>query len=315
MTSYIIRRVIQSLFVVLGVTIVVFVIIHLLPGGPARAELGPRATPAQIHQFIVANGYNKPIFVQYFDYVAKLAHGNFGYSYHYNQPVRALLAENLPKSAILLALSYAVALVLAIPIGIFQAVRRNSIWDHLLTSGALVGYSMPVFWLGIILILIFSVHLPLLPSEAPQGSSVLAILSDPAGLVLPVATIALVNVAMFSRFVRGSAIENLVQDYIRTARGKGLPERAVLFAHLLRNSLIPIITLLGLSFPVVITWFVVAESVFNYPGLGLLFWTAALKHDYPTLMGVTVVVGVGTVLGNLVADVLYAIVDPRIRYQ
>lgn len=313
MFSYFIRRVIQSVFVVIGVTIIVFAIIHLLPGGPARAELGPRASAHQIHHFRVVHNLNKPIYVQYFDYIYKVLHGNFGYSYHYNESVRSLLAINLPKSALLLALSYIVALIMAIPIGIFQAVKRNSLWDHLFTGGALITYSMPVFWLGIILILIFSVHLNLLPAEAPQGQTIAQIISHPKGLILPVLTIALVNVALFSRFVRGSAIENLVQDYITTARGKGLSERSVLFGHLVKNSLMPTITLFGLSFPTVITWFVVAESVFNYPGLGLLFWHAAMKHGYATLMGVTIVISIGTVLGNLIADLLYAVVDPRIK--
>jgi peptide/nickel transport system permease protein len=315
MTAYVIRRLIQSVFVMLGVTIVVFIIIHLLPGGLARDLLGPRASAPQVQQFIVANGFNRPLWIQYLIYLDKLIHGNLGYSYHYNQTVDALLAENLPKSALLVGLSYAVALVVAVPLGIFQAVRRNKPADYVLTGAVFVGYAMPVFWLGILLILGFSVDTHVFPPEGPQGSTVAAVLSQPLALVLPVATLAIVTIALFSRFMRSAAIENLVQDYIRTARAKGIPERAILFRHLLRNSLLPIITLIGLSLPVTISGAVVTEQVFNYPGMGLMFWNAATTHDYNVLLGFTVTVGTAVVVGNLLADVLYAIADPRVRYS
>jgi peptide/nickel transport system permease protein len=315
MIAYIVRRLIQSVFVLLGVTIIVFIIVHLLPGGPARALLGPRATPLQVQQFIVQNGYNKPLWVQYGNYLGELIRGNLGYSYHYNQTVNSLLAQNLPKSALLVGLSYIIALVVAIPLGIFQAVRRNKLSDYILSGVVFVGYAMPVFWLGILLILGFSVTNHIFPSEGPQGATVGAVLSQPLGLVLPVATLAIVTIAMFSRFMRSAAIENLVQDYIRTARAKGVSERAILFRHLLRNSLIPIITLIGISLPYTLSGAVVVEQVFNYPGMGLLFWNAAITHSYDLLLGFTVIVGAAVVVGSLLADVLYAVVDPRVRYS
>lgn len=315
MTVFLARRVVQSVFVVIGVTIIVFVLIHLLPGGPARAILGARATPVAIHDFMVQNGYNRPLPVQYGLYVARLLHGDLGYSYHYDQGVSALLAQNLPKSALLVGLAYVLAVVVSVPMGIWQAVRRNKVSDYVLTAGSFIGYAMPTFWAGMLLIILFSITFPLLPAEGPQGSTVLSMLSQPQALILPVVTLAIVNLATFSRFMRSSAIENLVQDYVRTARSKGISERRVLFRHVLRNSLLPIISMIGLSLPVVLSGAVVAEAVFNYPGMGLLFWTAALKRDYPLLMGFTVVVGVATVLGNLAADFLYAVVDPRVRYD
>jgi peptide/nickel transport system permease protein len=314
-TTYIVRRFIQSVFVLLGVTLVVFIIIHLLPGNPARALLGPRATPQEMHQFIVQNGYNKPIWAQYVDYLNNLIHGNLGYSYHYNQTVNSLLAQNLPKSALLVGLSYVVALVIGVPLGIFQAVRRNKPSDHVITGAVLVGYAMPVFWLGILLIIGFAVTIHLFPPEGPQGATVGAVLSQPLGLVLPVATLAIVTIAQFSRFMRSSAIENLVQDYVRTARAKGAPERTVLFRHVLRNSLIPIITLVGLSLPFTLSGAVVTEQVFNYPGMGLLFWNAAITRSYDVLLGITVTVGAAVVVGSLLADLLYAVADPRVRYS
>jgi peptide/nickel transport system permease protein len=313
MSAYLVRRLAQALLVILGVTLIVFFITKLLPGGPARAILGPRATPGQVHAFLVANGYTNPVFVQYVDYLSRLVGGNMGYSYHYNQSVLLLLSQNLPKSAVLIGLAYAAALLVAIPVGILQAVKRNKPLDYVLTGVAFIGYSMPLFWLGIILILLFSVTFHLFPPEAPQGATVGAVLHQPAALVLPVATLAIVTIALFSRFARSSAIENLTQDYVRTARAKGVPERRILFRHVLRNSLIPIITLLGLSLPVTISGAVIVESVFNYPGMGLLFWTAATTQDYPVLIGFTIVVAVATVLGSLLADLLYAVADPRVR--
>lgn len=315
MIAYVVRRLIQAVVVVIGVTIVVFVLIHFLPGGPARAALGARATKASIRNFNVANGYNRALPVQYGLYVWRLLHGNLGYSYHYNQSVASLLATNLPKSALLVGLAYALALVVGVPLGLYQAVRRNKFGDYAVTAFAFVGYSMPSFWAGMLLILAFAVGLHVLPAEAPQGGTVGAILADPRGLVLPVVTLSLINFAMFSRFMRSSAIDNLVQDYMRTARAKGITSTRAIFRHLLPNSVSPIITLIGLTIPIVLSGAVVVEAVFNYPGMGLLFWTAALKQDYPLMMGFTIVVGVATVLGSLFADLLYAAVDPRVRYD
>ncbi len=314
MIAYIVRRIVQSIIVVFGVTIIVFVIVHLLPGGP-RALLGPRVSPAVVHAFIVQNGYNRPIYIQYIRYLGHLLQGNLGYSYTYNASVVSLLERNLPKSVLLVGLAYAFALVIAIPVGMLQALRRNRPIDYVLTGGSFIGYSMPVFWLGLLLIEIFAVELHLFPPEGPQGSTVGAVLTQPSALVLPVATLAILTVALFSRYMRSAAIENLVQDYIRTARAKGASQFRIVFRHLLRNSLIPIITLLGLSLPVTISGAIVVESVFNYPGMGLLFWTSATTHDYPVMLGFTVVVAIATVLGSLLADIMYAVADPRVRYS
>jgi peptide/nickel transport system permease protein len=313
-TAYLIRRAVQSVIVVLGVTIIVFIIIHALPGGPARGLLGPEATAAQVRQFIIQNGYNRPLPAQYLTYLGQLLHGNLGYSYHYNQSVGSLLADDLPKSAVLIGLAYLVALAISVPLGIFQALRRNSLADYVTTGVSFIAYSMPSFWLGILLILGFAVTWRLLPPEGPQGATVAAVLADPQALVLPVATLALITIAAFSRFMRSSAIETLVQDYIRTARAMGLPEGTILRRHLLRNSLIPIITLIGLSLPATISGAVITESVFNYPGMGLLYWTAATAHDFPVLLGGAVAIATATVIGSMLADVLYAIADPRVRY-
>jgi len=300
--------------VVIAVTLIVFFILHLLPGGPARALLGPRASASQVHAFIVANGYDRPIFVQYWRYIVNLTHGNLGFSYHYNETVVALLKQNLPKSAILVGIATTIALCIALPLGLLQAQHRNQIGDHVVTTVALAGYSMPTFWLGVLLIEAFAISLHWLPPEAPQGQTVSAILSQPKALVLPVATLTIVTTALFSRFMRSSAVEALVQDYVRTARAEGVSPRRILWEHVFRNSVLPIITLAGINIPGIIGGALLVEVVFNFPGMGLLFWNAASVHDYPVLMGFTIVIGVATVLGNLLADILYAVADPRVRY-
>jgi peptide/nickel transport system permease protein len=315
MTSYLVRRVSQSVAVLFIVTVIVFSILHFLPGSPARAILGMRATPGAIQAFNNANGYNRALPMQYLLYVGRLLHGNLGFSYHFDQSVGSLLVLDLPKSALLVGSSYVVALLIAIPMGIVQALRREKLLDHALTTFSFVGYAMPTFWLGILLVVWFSSKLHLFPSEGPQGASVSASLTDPKALVLPVATLTIVTVAQFSRFMRASTVENLLQDYIRTARAKGLPDWQIVTRHLFRNSVLPIITLVGLSLPGVLSGAIIVEALFNYPGMGWLFWTATGAHDYPVLMGFTIVVAAATVLGNLLADIAYAAADPRIRYR
>lgn len=314
LVGYIIRRLAQSLVVLLLVVFIMFVMFHLLPGNPARAELGVKAQPAAVAAFDKLNGFNRPIWYQFWLYLDHLAHGNLGYSYVQNATVAQLFVQRFPKTILLLGLATALSILVAIPLGIFQAVRRNSVPDYLLTGGSFVLYSFPTFWLGIILIEIFAISTHLLPPTAPEGNSVASILANWKGLVLPVLTLALVNIASYSRYMRSSMIESLAQDYIRTARAKGLTNRAILFRHALRNSLIPMATLIGLSVPAILSGAVITESVFNYPGVGLLFVQSAYQEDFSVLLGLTLVAAVGVVIGNLIADIGYAILDPRIRY-
>ncbi|MGA8207572.1 MAG: ABC transporter permease [Candidatus Dormiibacterota bacterium] len=312
MIGFIIRRFGQSIVVVIGVTIATFILLHLLPGSPIRAILGPRATPLAVHQLTVELGLNKPIPVQYAVWVNNLLHLNLGYSYKLDQPVTALLAERIPKTLFLVGASLILAIVIAIPLGVVMAVRRTKPDDYVLTGLSFIFYSMPTFWLGLLLIGLFSAILNWFPPEAPQDQ--FNVFSQLNGMVLPIATLTLVTVALFSRYMRSSVLEQTVQDYVRTARSKGLSNNAVLFHHVLRNALIPVITLIGLSLGGILSGAVVVESVFNYPGMGLLFFQSAVDDDFPVLLGVTVVVALATVIGNLVADLLYAVIDPRIRY-
>jgi peptide/nickel transport system permease protein len=314
MTRYLTQRVGQAAVVVIGLMILTFIMIHLEPGSAARATLGMRATPGRIAIFNSTYGLNEPLYRQFVTYVDQVVHGNLGTSYSLQIPVSTLIAERLPRDLLLLGLSTVLALLIALPLGIYQAVRRGGVSDHVITGASFTLYSTPDFLLAILLIALFSVQVHLLPPEAPQASSVGGMLADPRALVLPVATLALVTVASYSRYMRSSAIDVLAQEYIRVARAKGLPKRLILLRHVLRNSLLPVVTMVGLSFAWIVAGAVIAEEVFNYPGMGLLFYQAATTHDFPVLLGSTLVVGVATVIGNLAADVAYGILDPRIRY-
>lgn len=313
MTFYLVRRGAQALLVVVIVSILTFVESRLIPGDPARAILGLHARPEQLAAFREAQGYNDPLPLQYLHYVNQLFHGDLGFSYKMNQSVVDLIAQRLPPTVLLVGLATLVAVVLAVPLGMLQATRRNQPIDYGLTGASFVFYSMPSFWLGLLLITVFAIQLGVLPPGAPQGSF-LDVLSQPAGLILPVMTLALVTLAEFSRYMRSSTLDNLGQDYVTTARAKGASERSVLYGHVLRNSVVPIVTLLGLRLPQILNGALITEGVFNYPGIGRLFWEAAQSQDYPVLLGVTLIVAVGTVVGSLVADLCYAVLDPRVRY-
>jgi len=315
MSRYLIRRVGQAIIVLFVVTVIVFLLVRLLPGGPAEAILGRRATAVEKAAFNHLNGYDKPLPVQYAVYIGQLLTGNLGYSYKLSQNVTALLGQTLPRTVLLVGLSTLLAALLAVPLGILQAVRRNRLIDYIFTGATFIFYAMPSFWLGLVLIELFAVRLGWFPPEAPQGSTIGQVLSDPAGLVLPVGTLALVTIAQFSRYMRSSMLEQLSQDYVRTARARGVPEWRVVTHHALRNALVPVVTLLGLSLPWILGGALVVESVFNFPGTGLLFWNAAQNQDYPIMLGLTVVAAVGTVVGSLLADLMYAALDPRVRYD
>ena len=312
--TYFLRRAAQALVVVIGVMILTFILIHLVPGSAARAVLGVKATAGRIAIFNASYGLNRPLYVQFGDYVDQVLHGNLGVSYMTQQPVLTEITQRLPSDVLLLGASTVLALLIAIPMGIYQAVRRNRLSDHLLDGVSFTLYSMPDFFFAIMLIALFSVQLRILPPEAPSAQSLTGMLADPRALVLPILTLTLVSVAGFSRYMRAAAIDVLAQDYLRTARAKGASERLVLFRHVLRNSILPIVTLVGLSFPGIISGAVIAEEVFNFQGMGLLFFQAATEHDFPVLLGCTLIIGVATVVGNLAADFAYGILDPRIRH-
>jgi peptide/nickel transport system permease protein len=305
---------VQAIIVTIGVTMITFLMLHLLPGSLAREVLGSRATPQAIAAFNRANDLNASFPAQYWNFLWRLLHGNLGYSFVLSRSVDSVVANDLPRDLVLGIPTLVISLLIAIPIGIWQAVRRNRMVDYVGTSVSFILYSMPSYAVALLLIQFLSISFHLLPAEAPQTSTWTGLLADPRALVLPIASFTLVSYAIFSRYMRSSAIDALAQDYIRTARAKGLPERMVLARHLLRNSVISVVTLVGLSIPYIITGGLIIEQVFNFDGLGLAYFNAAQQGDFELMLGVTVLVGIVTVLGNLMADIAYALLDKRVRY-
>ena len=313
MVSYLVRRLVTSIVVVIGVSIFIFVLLHAIYPSPARDVLGLSAKPSQIAAWNKTNGYDDPVVVQYLRYMNNLLHGNLGYSYAENQSVLALFQERVWRSVYLSGISLLIAVVIALPLGIFQAVKRNSIGDNVATSAAFILYSMPSFFLGLILIQVFALTFPIFNFEASQSLSVWAVMGDWYSMTLPIFTLALIVVASFSRYMRSSSMDVLAQDYIKVARAKGLPERLVLWRHLVRNASLPMVTLIGLSLPALLAGNLIIESLFNYQGLGLLFYESLNKVDYPVMLAYTLAGAVLVVIGNLIADIALTIADPRIR--
>jgi len=312
--GFIIRRFIQAVLVLILVIFVMFVLAHLVPGGEARAVLGPRAQPLEIRNFNRQNGLNLPLWDQFFRYIWKLARLQFGRAVTYNQSVSSLIALRLPRTLILVGLATVFALLVAVPLGIYQVVRRNKPDDYVVTGLSFIFYSTPAFLIGTLLILYFAIDLHVFPVEGPQGGGSWSDIENVRALVLPVLTLSALTIASFSRYMRSSMMETMTEDYIRTARAKGAGPQRVLYVHALRNALIPIITLIGLSLPAIVSGAVITEDVYNYPGMGKLAVDAAFRVDVPTLLGVTFVITVATVAGNLLADIFYAVADPRVRY-
>jgi peptide/nickel transport system permease protein len=311
--AYIVRRLGTAIVVVLGVSIFIFALLHEIYPSPAIDVLGSRANVATIAAYNKQYGFDHPWFVQYLDYLGNLARGNLGRSVKLNQNVDALFSERWPRSAYLSGISLLLSVVIAIPLGVYQAVRRNTIGDYVATSLAFTVYAMPVFFLGLILIQVFSLDLHWFGFEASQSNNVFAIIGDWHDMALPIATLTLLTIASFSRYMRSTAMDVLAQDYIKVARAKGLPERLVLLRHMVRNASLPMVTLIGLSLPALLAGNLVTEFLFNFQGLGLLFYDSLGKEDYPVLLAYTLVGAVFVVLGNLIADIALTIADPRIR--
>jgi peptide/nickel transport system permease protein len=315
MTWYLVRRVGQAIAVVIGVMILTFILLHMEPGSTARAVLGLKATPARVAIFDDTYGLNKPLYAQFLLYMKQLSQGNLGISYQLQQPVSTLIAQRLPRDALLIGLSTLLALIVGVPTGIYQAVHHNQLVDDVTAGTWFTLYSAPDFLEAFLLIALLCVQFHIFQPNFPGGiTSVGGVLADWRALVLPVFVLSINSVAGFSQYARSTAIQALASDYIRVTRAKGLPPRLVLTRHVLRNSLLPVITLLGLSLPGIVGGAVIAETVFNFPGMGLLFWQSALSHDFPVMLGATLIIGIATVTGNLLADIAYGIMDPRIRH-
>ena len=313
MSAYLIRRFGTSVIILVGISIFMFVLLRAVFPSPAIIVLGPKASPTAVKIWNQQNGFSEPVIVQYWKYMEGVFHGNLGYSYKLNQSVTALLGERWARSAYLSGAGLVLAILIAIPLGIYQAVKRNSFGDQAITSVAFTAYAMPDFLLYLIAIQIFALSFHVFGFEASQSTSIATVVGDWHDMTLPIVCLTLLVLAGYSRYMRGSAMEALAQDYIKTARAKGLPERLVLWRHLVRNACLPMITLIGLSIPALLAGNLIAEFVFNYDGLGLLFYSSLSNEDYPVLIAYTLIGAVLTVVGNLVADIALTVADPRIR--
>jgi peptide/nickel transport system permease protein len=363
MTKFVVRRALGAIPVIIGITVVVYALMLLAPGGPqARFANNPRVTPAQVDAFKRSWGLDQPIPVQYCRWVGLcdanqdglalltksgapnflpaslgggdngMLHGQMGFSLDSGEDVGARIGKAALPTLLLAGTAFFRWILIAILLGVFAAVRPYSLFDQAATVFSYVGVAMPVFWLGIMLILIFGASLKVLPVSGmidarlspPFGSDlywayfgrqpITAIIDVGRHLILPVLTIIVISVAGDSRFVRASMLESMGQDYVRTARAKGLPSRLVVFRHALRNALLPVVTNIGLEIPFLFSGAVVTESIFSWPGEGRLFINSIGTFDYTILMGILLITALIVVFANLVADVLYAVVDPRIKY-
>lgn len=317
MARYVVNRLLQAIPALIGVTVISFVLLHIVPGSPVHVMLGSRYTADRAAILSRQLGLNKPLWDQYVLWLGHVLAGNLGYSYIYHEPVATLIWQYLPHTIELVVVAVLLAHLFAIILGAIQAYFSDTIFDRIVTVLNYFFYSMPAFWLGIIVIQIFAIALGWFPS-----GGIVNVTADNPGigdylyhLVLPAFTLMVISLAQWARYMRSSMRETLIQDYIRTARAKGASEKRVLFIHALRNSVLPLITLFGLSLPSLFAGALFIEEIFNYPGMGLLYWNAANDLDYPVLLAIIVFLGIITIVGNLISDMLYAIVDPRIQYN
>lgn len=313
MTTYILRRLLVLVPVLIGVTVLVFFILRLTPGDPARLMLGFRAPEKVVNNLRKELGLNKPIYVQYFRWIKDVIRGDLGKSIRSKSSVLKRILERVPATLELTILAFLITVLIGIPAGIISAVRQYSIVDHITMVAAMFWVSMPFFWLGLVLMLIFSVNLGWFPISGRGGPFWTT--SGIMHLILPAFTLGAPQIALLTRLTRSNMLEVLREDYITTARSKGVKERIVIYKHAFRNALLSIVTLLGMRVPWLFGGAVVTETIFAWPGMGRLMVQAVFKRDYPIVQGVVLLIALLVVLSNLVVDISYAFIDPRIRYD
>jgi len=314
MGKYIIRRIISLIPVLLLVSVITFLLIYIVPGDPAVTMLGMDATPQDVEALRAEMGLNKPIYIRFFIWFSKVLHGDLGKSFFFEgRSVTGILLERLPATILLATVALVFAIVIGIPMGITAAVWQNTFIDQVVMTVTLIGVSIPSFWLGLMLILLLSVNLHLFPS----GGYVPLTKNFFLGLryiILPAFSLGFMQSALIARMTRSCMLEVIRQDYVRTARAKGISEKLVILRHCLKNAMVPILTVVGITFGVLLGGAVIVETVFTYPGVGRLVVKAVQHRDYPLLQGALLLIACGYVLVNLLIDVLYSFLDPRIKY-
>ncbi len=324
MTRYIIRRILQAIPILLILSGLLFFMVRAAPGGPlAAAERNPNVTQEQIALLKKKLGLDKPLPVQYLRWMGGIFQGDLGQSIKFNRPVSEMIAERIPNTLLLVGVAFLITLLVALPVGILSARRPYSIFDYIATTLTFIGQSLPVYWLGLALILVFYVALnnpvtgaPLFPSGGMYSVGKEGNLPNLIWhLVLPVTALSAEWTAWYSRFLRSSMLDVMHEDYVRTARAKGLTERVVYYKHALRNAILPLVTLIALDLPSLFAGALFVETIFSWPGMGRLFWDAARGRDYPVLMGVVMINSVLIIAANIAADLLYGMLDPRVKYD
>jgi len=323
MLSYIFRRLLLTIPVLLGITVITFLVMHLSPGKPTDVltDMNQKITADAKLRLEAIYGLDKPFYVQYLMWVKRLAKLDFGKSFKDDRPVIKKIAERLPATLLLNFLSIIFIFAIAIPIGVISSVKKDTVFDKITTVTVFFGFSVPTFWLAILLMIFFGLHLGWLPISGYRSINFDELtffgkFTDiTKHLVLPVFVSAFTGLAGLSRYTKSAMLEVLHQDYIRTARAKGLPESTVIFKHALRNALIPVVTIIGLTIPDLIGGSFIFETIFAWPGMGRLGYEAIMSRDYPVIMAVGTIIAILTLLGNLIADITYAYIDPRIRYK
>ncbi|MEO8922108.1 MAG: ABC transporter permease [Caldimonas sp.] len=314
------RRVAQGLLLVLAVIVLNFVLVHAAPGDPVETIAGASGgmSPELMAQLRTQYGLDKPLVVQLGVYLAKVVSGDLGYSYFFNLPVVALIVDRVPATLLLVISAVLLAFFVGTTLGVLSARKPNGLLSQSITVLSLVGFAAPVFWMGIMLVILFASIWPILPVSGMRdiqssGGGWRDVVDVLHHLILPTVTLALVYLAQYSRLARSSMLDVLGADFIRTARAKGLPERVVLYKHALRNALLPVVTVLGLQFGNVLAGAILVETVFNWPGLGRLAFDSVLRRDYPTILGVLLFASIVVVVMNLLTDLAYRLIDPRIK--
>ena len=314
MLRFLIQRSLQNVLLLWLVSMIGFGVLYLAPGGPlAQFALVPGMSQADLQRIATQMGLNRPIPAQYWEWFTRLLTGDWGHSYRDGQPVLSVIGSHLTATLELMGASAFVAIIVGMWVGVLGAIRRYSLFDYLATIGAMVALSIPTFWFGLVTIYIFSVKLAILPAGNRYTIGNGSLLDYAYHLIAPSLVLGLVTVALWSRYMRASMLETINQDYIRTARAKGAPEHVVLFRHAIRNALLPMITIAGLQLPTLLSGALVTETVFTWPGMGRLFLDSLSYRDYPVVMGILILSAVLVLVGNMLADLLYAVADPRIR--
>lgn len=314
MNQNIIKRIISTIPMLFFISVISFVLMQMAPGDPLQSYITPQMNPEDIERMRQSMGLDQPIVVQYFNWLVNALQGNLGYSLVSHRPVIDMILERIPNTLLITMTSLVVSIIIAIPVGLYTGYKKNSFVDKLLNVVSYVGISLPSFWFAMILIYIFSIKLSILPSVGMRSVGVDTTIDLIKHMIMPVSVLSYYNLCIFTRYIRSSTISQLKEDYVLTQKAYGATTREILFNHILKNTLLPVITILTMALPQLFTGAFITETIFGWPGMGQLGVNAIFGYDYPVVMGITMISSIILIFGNLLADILYQLVDPRIKH-